>query len=976
VLSQGVTIIDDFYKKCIADMHPAVRRLIEDRLLTTAGYRDNIDLAEARATLERAGTNSSYIDDLVRLRLLQIEDHRGVPRLELTHDVLAEPVKHSRDDWKKAQLHEAAQQQERDALLRAKEAEQEALKRTHFLQKMVAAAASVSLLLAGVVVYGIVERKQAKSNAARAQQSQKAAEQSQEMAEDRAHQAVQLKLQAQQEATIADLNERKAEDNAKKADQSTLQARASAKEALQSKDATLGMQKQLTGLSSDILTHCVRMYNEFDTAAKNEKDDAGKDAVRELYEQLLMGNGQCLDLAQKAHGVDPANIDYTDSLTMIPVRAAASAAYRHANPQLIREQVNKDFEIAQKLSVFQNEIKNDVTQIELARTYLSFAYILSYLHDDSAQAIADKGLNILANLRTQAKSNGWNYYEWDILGEANNWYAIYLQGLGKNADAIAPLTEAFNDEKRASDLAPKEKPYYASELLYRSLVVANAERDLGSSDDATVQSYQQSLTIAKQQNDKAKITEIYTDMRVVLVREKKYDEALALLGPRIQSLLASPQDTQRDQDLAQAYRDAAQVEETRMQWVQGAAYRTHVVEVLAAMKPDAYADQRTDLIFAYSVLSWAEIFAAQVDKGIADAQKAINLSMQTEGHPGLSESYDNGVKALSLNKRYDDAHKLLEQRIQSLLGSPKSTQRERDLAAAYTSSAELEEATKQWVQGAAYRAHTLEVLAALKPDDYDNQRSDLIFAYSLLSWDEIFAGQVEKGIADTQKAISLSKQTEEHTGLNTVYENGVNALSQNSKYDEAESLLDAFSQTLLASPSGIDREREIATVVDADKARIAETRKQWLQAVNYRSDAVKRLSALDPKAYDGVKADLVSAYGSLSFEQEEAGNFVEGVEAAKAGIKLDPSQSWIEENEANGLLLSGRADEAKTLYMKVKDIQWQGAPMTSAIADDLHTFCKLGYARPDMAGIAHDLGITNADLYSCLAAAAKTDQRQ
>jgi hypothetical protein len=75
-------------------------------------------------------------------------------------------------------------------------------------------------------------------------------------------------------------------------------------------------------------------------------------------------------------------------------------------------------------------------------------------------------------------------------------------------------------------------------------------------------------------------------------------------------------------------------------------------------------------------------------------------------------------------------------------------------------------------------------------------------------------------------------------------------------------------------------------------------------------------------------------------------------------------------------LLSGRADEAKTLYMKVKDIQWQGAPMTSAIADDLHTFCKLGYARPDMAGIAHDLGITNADLYSCLAAAAKTGQRQ
>ena len=76
-----MTIIDDFYKQSIADMHPAVRRLIEDRLLTKAGYRDNIDLAQARTDLEQAGANSSCLDDLVRLRLLQVEEHRGLPRL-------------------------------------------------------------------------------------------------------------------------------------------------------------------------------------------------------------------------------------------------------------------------------------------------------------------------------------------------------------------------------------------------------------------------------------------------------------------------------------------------------------------------------------------------------------------------------------------------------------------------------------------------------------------------------------------------------------------------------------------------------------------------------------------------------------------------------------------------------------------------------------------------------------------------------
>jgi hypothetical protein len=971
VLSQGVTIIEDFYKKCIADMHPAVRRLIEDRLLTTAGYRDNIDLAEARASLERAGARSSYIDDLVRLRLLQIEDHRGVPRLELTHDVLAEPVKHSRDEWKKEQQHEAAQQQERDALLRAKEAEQEALKRTHFLQRMVAAAAFVCLLLASVVVYGYFERKQAKTNAVQAEQSRKAAEQSKQMADNRAVEAVRMSKLAQQEASLATLDETKAEDNAKKAEQSTLRAQASEKEALESKDEALGMQKQITTISGDVLRHCVTIYNAFDDAAGSEKDNAGKDAIRQLYEHFLMDPTQCLDLAKEAHQLEPHDIDVTDSLTNIPVRAAASAADRHESPEVIKNQILKDFNIALDLPLFKDESNKDVTQIELARVYLSFAYVFSFIHDDSAQATADKGLKVIANLRVQeAKLSAWDYYDWDILGEADNWYALYLQSAKKNADAIAPLIAAFNDEKRAAELSPQDKPYYKGAVLYRAQRVAESERDLGTNDDAAIQWYQQALTLAEQQKNKAKVTEIYTALRGVLVKGKKYDEALALLSPRIQSLLASPQDTQRDRDLAQAYRDASEVEEARSQWVQAEGYRTHVVNILAPMKPDAYADQRSDLVYAYSLLSWAEIFAGQVDKGIADAQKAIALSTLTEGHPGLSDSYENGVKALTNNKRYDEAQKLLQQRVQSLLSSPKTVQRERDLVTAYKSSAEIEEARKQWAQGTVYRAHAVEVLAALKPDDYDSQRSDLLFAYSLLSWDEIFAGQVDKGIADTQKAITLSTQTEEHTGLYTAYENGINALSQNAKYDQAERLVDAFTQMLLASPSSALRDRELATVVDVDKARIAEARKQWAQAVTYRADTVKRLSALDPNAYDGVKADLVSAYGSLAFEQEEAGNFVEGVEAAKAGLRLDPSQSWIEENEANGLLLSGHPEEAKVLYMKVKDIQWQGAPMATAISDDLTEFCKLGYARPQMAGIAHDLGITSADLSSCLAAAA------
>ncbi len=978
VLSQGVTIIEDFYKKCIAGMHPAVRRLIEDRLLTSAGYRDNIDLAEARANLERAGASPSSIDELVRLRLLQIEDHRGVPRLELTHDVLAEPVKHSRDGWKKEQQREAAKLQEQEALLRAKEAEQEALKRTRSLQKLVAAAVLVCLLLASVVVYFFSEkRKVAIYAAALARTNRSLAESNREMMAKTAE-ATRMTGVAKSETDLANLNAAKAEDSTRAAQRSTLRAQASEKEALeskdealQSKDQALGMQKKISGLSGDVLHHCVTIYNAFDDAAGKEKDNDGKDQVRLLYEHFLMDRSQCLDLAKEAHQAEPQDVDVTDSLTMIPVRAAASAADRHASPEAIRKQIEDDLNIALNLPLFKDEINKDVTQIELARVYLAFAYVLGYIHDDSAQATADKGLKIIANLRAQPERlNGWDYYDWDILGETDNWNSLYLQEQKKNAEAIAPLIAAFNDEKRAADLAPKDKPYYLSAVPYRALRVADAEKDLETNDADAIQWYQQSLTLAKKQEDKAKITEIYTDLRVVLVRDKKYDEALALLGPRIQSLMDMGESTQRDRDLAQAYRDFAAVEEANNQWAQAVVYREHVVDLLRGMKPDAYADQVSDLVYAYSLLSWAEIFADHVDRGVEDAQKAISLSGRTDGHPGLADSYDNVVKALSLNKHYDDAQKIIQQHVQSFLNSPKTVQRDRDLAAAYKAAAEIEETRKQYAQGVVYRAHAVEVLAALKPEDYDDQRSDLLFAYSLLSWDEIFAEQTDAGIADTQKAIQLSTQTEAHTGLYTVYENGINALTQNEKYDQAESLLDAFTQTLSAAPAGTLREREMATVVDADRASIAEARKQYAQAVPYRIDAVKRLSALDSKAYDGVKADLVSAYGNLSFGQEEAGNFVQGLEAAKAGLNLDPSQAWIEENEGSGLLLSGHPDEARTVYMKIKDIQWHNAPLSSAISDDLTLFCKLGYTRPETASIAHDLGITSPDLFNCLAASA------
>jgi WD40 repeat protein len=90
-------ILTDFYERSVADLPDPMRRFVEDRLLTKSGFRDNLALETA---LEEPGVTRPLIDTLVARRLLRIEDRLGTQRVELTHDVLADIVRASRDHRK------------------------------------------------------------------------------------------------------------------------------------------------------------------------------------------------------------------------------------------------------------------------------------------------------------------------------------------------------------------------------------------------------------------------------------------------------------------------------------------------------------------------------------------------------------------------------------------------------------------------------------------------------------------------------------------------------------------------------------------------------------------------------------------------------------------------------------------------------------------------------------------------------------
>jgi WD40 repeat protein len=141
-------ILTDFYERSVADLPEPMRRFVEDKLLTKSGFRDNLALETA---LEEPGVTKPLIDTLVSRRLLRIEDRLGTQRVELTHDVLADVVRASRDARQQRLALEEAAARERRALA-------EAARRTHRMRFAIAGLVAVIIALSVGAVFGI--RKQ------------------------------------------------------------------------------------------------------------------------------------------------------------------------------------------------------------------------------------------------------------------------------------------------------------------------------------------------------------------------------------------------------------------------------------------------------------------------------------------------------------------------------------------------------------------------------------------------------------------------------------------------------------------------------------------------------------------------------------------------------------------------------------------------------------------------------------------------
>jgi hypothetical protein len=166
------TILSNFYERALGDQPEGVRRIIEDDLLTSSGFRENVAEERLLKRFAEAGAGPATLALLVNRRLLRIEERLDVRRVELTHDVLCGVVKASRDQRQAREAKEAAERQ--------LEAQRERERAAHRALVRARKIAGICTLLAAVAVAAAVL---AYFSSARARRAEHQAQQTQAIAE-------------------------------------------------------------------------------------------------------------------------------------------------------------------------------------------------------------------------------------------------------------------------------------------------------------------------------------------------------------------------------------------------------------------------------------------------------------------------------------------------------------------------------------------------------------------------------------------------------------------------------------------------------------------------------------------------------------------------------------------------------------------------------------------------------------------------
>ena len=166
------SILSNFYERALADQPEGVRRVIEDDLLTSSGFRENVAEERLLKRFAEVGAGPATLALLVNRRLLRIEERLDVRRVELTHDVLCGVVKASRDQRQAREAKEAAER----ALAEQHAREQAAHRALVRARKVAGVCTLLAVAALGAAVLAYFSSERARRAEHQAQQTQAVAE--------------------------------------------------------------------------------------------------------------------------------------------------------------------------------------------------------------------------------------------------------------------------------------------------------------------------------------------------------------------------------------------------------------------------------------------------------------------------------------------------------------------------------------------------------------------------------------------------------------------------------------------------------------------------------------------------------------------------------------------------------------------------------------------------------------------------------
>jgi hypothetical protein len=167
------SILSNFYERALVDQPPAVRRIVEDDLLTESGFRENVAEEKLLTRFVAAGVPPSTLATLVNRRLLRVEERLDIRRVELTHDVLCAVVKASRDQRHEREAREATEKQLADQRARERAARKALIR----ARQIAAGCIVLAVLAVAAAIFSVFSRHRARQAERLAQETRAQSEQ-------------------------------------------------------------------------------------------------------------------------------------------------------------------------------------------------------------------------------------------------------------------------------------------------------------------------------------------------------------------------------------------------------------------------------------------------------------------------------------------------------------------------------------------------------------------------------------------------------------------------------------------------------------------------------------------------------------------------------------------------------------------------------------------------------------------------------